>query len=179
MKGLNPPRGERTQAVREFLALHPQASIKDVVQQLLTQGIQVSEALAAKIKYRKGMKKPFANGQVSPARGLAGSRGFRSQAIKAYLEVFPQASPAAVVRGLAEEGIEVKPGLVSAIKSQKLSQHASFSSNGSGRHSSGGGILAHHLLAAKRLCVQLGSIKRLRRLLDSLEQADKLEAAGD
>lgn len=51
------PRGARSQAVREFVAQNPNATVKEVVDGLAKTGMNVSEGLVNVLKYKKARKK--------------------------------------------------------------------------------------------------------------------------
>ena len=50
-------RGEKTQAARDYLAAHPEASPKEIVAGLATTGMKIKLGLANSIKYSKRGKK--------------------------------------------------------------------------------------------------------------------------
>ena len=68
-----PARGERSQAVRDYLAKNPTANVKSVVEGLAAEGIKVSGALVGSIKYTKGKKARRARRQQ--VRAMAVSEG--------------------------------------------------------------------------------------------------------
>jgi hypothetical protein len=70
-------RGERTQAVRQFLAENPGATPKSVVDGLAEKGIKVKITLVNSIKYKKpGQTGGFKSARVRSARGGPGALGF-------------------------------------------------------------------------------------------------------
>lgn len=176
-------RGERSQAVREFLAQHPEASTKDVVAAMQEKGLQISEALASKIKYAKPAKKSGAKGRGRLKSGTAGDleRGARSRAIREYLAQNPAATAKDIIPALREQGIEVNEGLISNIKygkkgkasSGQLVSVAAIRST-SGRNGTApvgpNGITARELFEAKRLVDVLGGIEQAKRALATLEE---------
>jgi hypothetical protein len=72
-KAQKPERGAKSQAIRDYFAKNPKASVKETFNALHAEGLRVSSALVAAIKYkdkakakRRGRKaKAVANGQVS------------------------------------------------------------------------------------------------------------------
>lgn len=85
----------------------------------------------------------------------------RSEAIREYLTNNPQATPKVVIAALAEEGIEVKAGLVSFVKNKM--QHAP------GR-AARGKIAVADLMEIKKVADRLGGIAQLKRAIDALER---------
>jgi hypothetical protein len=67
-----PKRGEKTQAIRDYLATNPKAGPKDVVAGLQAQGMAVKPGLVSAIKYGKqrGKPKPGRRGRA-PAMSAA------------------------------------------------------------------------------------------------------------
>ena len=71
-------RGARTQAVRDYLAEHPDASPKEIVAGLAERGVKVKITLANSIKYksatpRKRRRAPSARMAARKTQGFAGT----------------------------------------------------------------------------------------------------------
>ena len=173
----------KSDAIRQYLQEHPDATAKDIVPALAQQGIVVSEGLVSvvrsSLKKRAGKKatkkKVGRNGRVSRRAATATgepARGARSQAIRDYLAQSPGASSKEVVAGLQAKGIEVKETLVNSIKygkrSKALSRKRIVSRGRPGRAT--GTLTSDDLLEAKRLADQLGGIKQARQALETLER---------
>lgn len=101
-------------------------------------------------------------------------RGERSQQIRDYLAANPNAGPGEVVKGLAEKGITVKAGLVSAIKYKKTETKVKGKLRRAGRkaggHSVGNGLTVDVLILAKQLADAAGGTAAAKSALDTLEQ---------
>lgn len=99
----------------------------------------------------------------------------RSQAIRDYLEIEPEATPKKIVSALAEQGVEVSEGLASNVKyTSQAKQRGGWKKVGRGRRgrrgAAAGAISASDLFEAKRLVDEVGGIDEARKALDALEQ---------
>ncbi len=70
-KSAKPERGEKSQAVREYFKAHPKAKVKEVTEALGANGMTVSQALVAAIKYKDRSSRGRARrkGAMSAAAG--------------------------------------------------------------------------------------------------------------
>jgi len=166
----------RSQAIRDYLADHGNEGVKQIKQALSEQGIEVSEALISKVKYRTGgAKKKGKRGRA--ASGAAGEVN-KSEAIRnVYKEHGPKTRTKDVVAFLAEKGIVVAPAQVSTVKAhmkaKRQLRRGEFGGDAvaiSKRGGAGGEISAEDLLVAKRLADQLGGVERLKNALAVLDQ---------
>ena len=67
-------RGNKSQAIRDFLAANPQATPNEIVAGLKQQGITVSPGLASNVKYTSGRRTAKRRGRP-PGRGRGVRRG--------------------------------------------------------------------------------------------------------
>jgi hypothetical protein len=100
-------------------------------------------------------------------------RGARSQAVRTYLEEFPQASPKQIVDGLRARGIKVKVTLVNSIKYKKPSKvgrRRAPSLRVAARKAGRAELTVEQLLECKRLVDSLGGVEHVRKAVEMLEQ---------
>lgn len=117
----NPQETSKTQAVKDFLKVNPEATGKTIAEALLKQGLSITASYAANIKSelnkQQRSKKPAGK---SVAGGSASGKAAinKTQAVKQYLAVHKQAKPLQVAAALKKEGIDVSAGYVANIKSK-------------------------------------------------------------
>ncbi len=176
-KGVN-----RSQAIRDYLAEHPDAGNKDVIQGLKENGLEVTETLVTKVKFRlksRAKRKKIARHKTTSraaARPTAAPRGALSDAIRGYLQTHRKAPPKEIVAALAGQGITVTPQLVNQVKVKFKKQlrrrnaikAAGVAAPARASTSSKVGISANDLFAAKKLADQLGGVKNAQLALDLL-----------
>src|SRR5215831_14868162 len=114
-------RGARSKAIRDYLETHPHAGPKQVVADLRAQGIDVTDGLVSSIKYGPNSKKKMRGRKGSRPKAVRGrpkgrGAGSKSEAIRRYLQRFPDAKPLEITAGLRKEGIRVTRGLASNVK---------------------------------------------------------------
>ncbi len=169
----------RSQAIRDYLASHGSEGVKAIKQALSDQGIEVSEALISKVKYRTpGLKKKGKRGRAAAADN--GAEVNKSEEIRnAFREHGPKTRTKDIVALLAEKGITVAPAQVSTVKANMKAKRKArrgelagleMSAAPAKRGGSGGAISAEDLLVAKRLADQLGGVERLKNALAVLDQ---------
>ena len=158
-------RGERSLAIRNYLAKHPSAGPTVVVGALANEGVVVTKNLVSSIKYGKMSKKGTGragrtrNGQISG-----------SEAIRRVLATNPDATPKVICEQLSKQGIEVKTGLVSFVKFKFRQSIGAPKVTSAARSTSGNRISFEDLLEVKRVADVLGGADQLRRALDMLSQ---------
>lgn len=165
----------RSQAIRDYLVEHGNEGVKQIKQALSEQGIEVSEALISKVKYRTGGAKKGKRGRRSSG---AGGDVNKSEAIRSvYRELGPKTRTKDVVAALAEKGITVAPAQVSTVKAHMRARRKARREEMGGelfavssKRGVGGAISAEDLLVAKRLAEQLGGVERLKTALAVLDQ---------
>jgi len=98
----------------------------------------------------------------------------KSAAIREYMAAHPRAKPKDVAAALVEQGVQVTPMFVSAIKSnakKRGRRKARAASRGPGRPSGGGAstsLSIDHLVAAKKFVDQVGGVARARAAIEAL-----------
>lgn len=176
----NPERGTRSDAIREFLKTNPAAVTKDIITGLQEKGIEVSEALVHKIKYRSSKKrtKIRRNGAATGA-GSQKVAVSKSEAIRAFLRQNPGATPKVVRAGLRKEGIKVTPGLVSNVAFYFRKKAAPRVTAAARRvrakttrpiSAPATGVSFEQLVETKKLADSLGGTEQIRQALDMLAQ---------
>ena len=185
----NVQHGSRSKAIRDFLKNTPGASPKQIVEGLMTQGVDVSVGLASAIKYGKNAKKGKKSGakKTTPATGAStasadGGAMSGSESIRQYIGRFPDAKPKAIQAGLEAEGVTVTSGLISAVKyhtgkSQGKKKRRATTVQAAARtttaprgSSSATEVTIEQLLEVKRLSDSLGGAEQVRKALETLDQ---------
>jgi hypothetical protein len=113
-------------------------------------------------------------------------RGARSQAIRDYLAMNPEATASQIIPALKEQGIEVSQGLVANVKStiKKKAGRTGKQKRGVNRPktaaaprqpaaSTTSGLSAQDLIEANQLVSKLGGLRQTRSALDLLEKLAK------
>lgn len=178
----------KSQAIRDYLAEHPDAAPKDVVAGLGEKGLVVTPGLVGLVKH-SSRKQKETKAKAKPARTPA-RRGrklksasaapaaatlSKSDAVRAYLSENPGASPNTVRDALREQGIKISTSLAASVKYSKASKglRRKAGKRGPGRpriaslHGDGA-LDLEALVDAKRLAERLGGIDAAREALDWL-----------
>jgi hypothetical protein len=79
-------RGQRSQAIRDYLSTHPSAGPKDVIAALKEQGVSVTVGLVSNVKYG-GKKKKSRRGRAMTVRAAARRTRTGSLSVDQLLEV--------------------------------------------------------------------------------------------
>lgn len=97
--------------------------------------------------------------------------GSKSQAIRDYITANPDAKPKEIYEALTKQGVKLSLALVNAVK---YSKPKSTKRRGQPKRqavaSSGGGMSAADLIAAKQIVDSLGGIKKTQEALELLEK---------
>jgi len=173
--------GSMSDAVREYLKAHPEASQKDIAAGLSAQGVKASTSLINKIKYGKPKsgkpkpgrpkakrgRKPQAGRPAADRNGAAGTS--KAQAIRdAFAALGRRTRPRDVIAHLREKGTAVSAAQVSAMrKSLRKRGRTAGSSAAAATVGKEIGLSLEHLLAAKKLADQVG-IQTAKKALDFL-----------
>jgi len=164
-------RGSKSKAIRAFLKKKPGASVQEVQDALKQQGVEASIALVSKLKYSKGKKrrgrKPatLARGRQdkSAASAQNGTEQInKSQSIRdAFQELGRSAHPKEIRIALTEKGIDVSSAQISNVRTAMRAKRKQRMASVPTRtvETSPGAITVDHLLAAKKLVEQVGSIE--------------------
>lgn len=148
----------KSDAIREVIAAHPKATLKEIKEKLQARGVKASDALVNKVKYGR---KRAGGKRMGPGR-KANSRVSKADAIRnMFGQMGRKARPRDVIAALKARGVVVTSAQVSTLR-RKLPR------NGSLRALAAEAVLLDHLLAAKHLAQRLGGIAIARQALDSL-----------
>ena len=171
----------RSQAVRDYLAAHPNAKPKEILAAMKSKRINVSMSLVNAVKYAKGghrgARKAASNSLGRPKSGGVN----RSQAVRDYLTAHPGAKPKEIMSALKAKGISLSMSLVNAIKYAKRKGSPKSSGRPVGRPpgkrlgrppaaAKNGDLRAGDLIAAKAFVTRVGGAESARRALDLLAQ---------
>ncbi|HUY89016.1 MAG TPA: hypothetical protein VMV10_09800 [Pirellulales bacterium] len=142
----------KSELARKYVAAHPAASPKEIVEGLKAEGVEVSVALASKIKY--GRKKKA-------------GRGNKAEAIRtAAKSLGKKVRPRDVISMLEVQGITVTSAQVSATL-----KRMGMRRTGRGRKpgvAANGSITINDLIAAKKLVEKVGSVEAASQALSAL-----------
>ncbi|MBS0262653.1 MAG: hypothetical protein JSS02_11935 [Planctomycetes bacterium] len=162
-------RGARTAAIRNYLAKHPSAGPKEIVDNLRQDGFDVSTSLVSAIKYGKMSKKAGKGLESNGPTKISGS-----EAIRRFLAENPDAGPKVIKEQLARKGIDVSAGLISFVKfNVKRNNYASLRAprvQSAARRTASTQISFEQLVQVKQVADALGGVDHLRRALDMLSQ---------
>lgn len=168
----------KSDLARQYLSKHPGASVSEITEGLKAEGVEISTALASKIKYgrstngspkkrrgrRKGGGRPAAGGGESKAESIR-------QSIRRFGKTF---RPRDVIADLAEKGIEVSSAQVSTIaktlgmRPRRKGRGAATAGIARTTAKRSAEVSLDALVATKRLSDQLGGIENVKSALDAL-----------
>ncbi|HUY90420.1 MAG TPA: hypothetical protein VMV10_16910 [Pirellulales bacterium] len=179
----------KSDLARQYLSRHPGASVAQITDGLKAEGVEISKALASKIKYgrsangatkkrggrRKGAGGSVAGGSVAGGSVAAGSTS-KAEAIRQSIRRFGKRfRPRDVIADLAEKGVEVSSAQVSTIAKtmgmrprRKGRGPAATGARPAATRSEELSLAA--LVATKRLSDQLGGIENVKSALDALSK---------
>lgn len=101
---------------------------------------------------------------------MAKRKSNKSAAIRDYIAANPNAKPKEILTALRAKGLDVSVGLVSVVKYSKKSKSGKKPGRPKKAASTGSGLSADQLLAAKALADSLGGIQNTREALDLIEK---------
>jgi arginine repressor len=172
----------KTEMTRQYVAKHPTAGLKEIVDALKAEGVKISRSLAGKIKYgasatKKG-RRPRKPGIRSAAKSNFGlERGSKAEAIRsAAKSIGKKVRPRDVIAMLQEQGITVTSAQVSTTLKQmgmrrtrrgRRPQVAAVAVTRKAPASSDR-VSLDDLIAAKRLVEKLGGIEQARTAIGAL-----------
>lgn len=169
------PEVNRSDAVRDYLAKHPQAAGTEVLTALKRDGIRISASLVAKVKARdakgSGRSRPSVR-QTSANGSAAGSS--KADSIRQVAGAMPKpVRPRDVVAALKERGISVSAAQVSQVlKGMGLKRRRRgrkpAAMAGRATSSTSESLSLENLLAAKKLVDHLGSVEAAKQAVDAL-----------
>lgn len=170
----------KTEMTREYMAKHPAAGLKEIVEALKAEGVKISRSLAGKIKYgasgsKKGRRSQKPGLRATSAHGA--ERGSKAEAIRsAARSIGKKVRPRDVIAMLQEQGIMV----TSAQVSTTLKKMGMRRTRRGGRPQIAAAavarkapaisdrVLLDDLIAAKRLVEKLGGIEQARTAVSAL-----------
>jgi len=94
----------------------------------------------------------------------------RSDAIREYLAVDPDAGPKTIIAELGKKGIVVSASLVSQVKYAKNGHGPTATRRGGGRAANSANVSLDDLIKAKTITDRLGGLDRAREALAMLER---------
>jgi arginine repressor len=170
----------KTEMTRQYVAKHPTAGLKEIVDALKAEGVKISRSLAGKIKYgasgpKKGRRSQKPGLRATSANGA--ERGSKAEAIRsAARSIGRKVRPRDVIAMLKEQGVDVSSAQVSTtLKAMGMKR------TGRGRKprvvaaaiarkapASSGRVSLDDLIAAKRLVEKLGGIEQARTAMSAL-----------
>lgn len=166
----------KSDLVRQYIARHPEHSITAIQQGMHEQGIDISRALASKIKYSRvappGAKRRGRKGR-KPAAASAAGAATKADLIRAEIRrQGPRFRPRDVVAELEQQGVTVMSSHVIAIaKSLGMKRRRRGRPAGAVTRSSAtrtDRVSLDDLVAAKRLVEKLGGIEAASKALAAL-----------
>lgn len=174
----------KSELTRQYVAKNPSAGPKDIVTALKAEGIEISMALASKIKYDKSRKggakkagrKKVASRAAAPSTNATSERGNKAEAIRqAAKSLGKKVRPRDVIAMLKEQGIEVSSAQVSTtlksmgMRRTRRGRRAAIGGMGSSRVASHSQpVTVEDLIAAKKLVNQLGSVEAASQAISAL-----------
>jgi arginine repressor len=171
----------KSDAVREYVAHHPDATAKEVATSLKQAGINISDSLVSKVKARDSGR----SGRTKARRAASSTNGAarttatgtsKAERIRQAAQGMDQpVRPRDVIATLASEGVSVSPAQVSGVlRSMGMRRRgrgrrpAMAGSPRATTRSTSEKLSLENLLAAKRLVNQLGSVEAAKQAVDAL-----------
>ena len=169
------PEVNRSSAVRDYLAKHPEATGPEVAAALKREGVNISLSLVAKVRARdaKGGGRSKRSVARTSTNGSAANTS-KADSIRQVAQGMPKPiRPRDVVAALNEQGISVSPAQVSQVlKSMGLKRRRRgrkpSAMAGRATTTTSESLSLESLLAAKKLVNQLGSIETAKAAVDAL-----------
>ena len=170
------PEVSKSEAVRNYLAMHPNAMGREVAAALKREGITISESLVAKVKQRSAKpgrsKRPAS--RISSNGSAAGAS--KAELIRQVAQTMPKpVRPRDVVATLNEQGIGVSSAQVSQVlkamglkRRRRRGRKGVATASSRTTHSTSETLSLANLLAAKKLVDLLGSIEAAKQAVDAL-----------
>lgn len=172
------PGANKTEMTRKYVAKHPSAGLKEIVEALQGQGVKISRSLASKIKYgpsapKKGRRPQKTSRKTGAANGT--ERGSKAEAIRSAAKSLGKTvRPRDVIAMLEEQGITVTSAQVSTtlkqmgMRRKRAGRKARVAAAVRPSAANSDRVLLDDLIAAKRLVEQLGGIEQARTAIEAL-----------
>jgi hypothetical protein len=167
------PEVNKSNAVRGYMAKHPDATGREVAVALKRDGIKISESLVAKVRQRDakgpGRKTPRTHATSNGSAGTTKAERIRQIAQGMGKRVRPRD----VIATLAAEGVEVSSAQVSTVlRGMGMRRRRGRKPAGAAPSrpviSTSELLSLDSLLAAKKLVNQLGSVEAAKQAVDAL-----------
>ena len=172
----------KSDSTRKYVAAHPTANPKEIVEGLKAEGVEVSLALANKIKYdpsrkgsgKKGRRKKKVAAAKTVSRNGASKHGVKAEAIRAAAKSLgKKVRPRDVIALLKKQGITVTSAQVSTtlkrMGMRKVRRGRKPGRPAAAVHAARStSISINDLIAAKKLVEQLGSVEAASQALSAL-----------
>lgn len=171
----------KSDLTRQYVAKNPQATPKQIVEGLKGEGVEISLALASKIKYdrsekgagKKGRRGARAGGSAKRGAVAAGERGHKAEAIRAAAgSLGKRVRPRDVIAMLKEQGIEVSSAQVSTtLKSMGMRRRRR------GRRATAGAAAAAPRMATRSASISIEDLVAAKKLVDLLGSVEAASQA--
>jgi arginine repressor len=170
----------KTEMTRQYVAKHPTAGLKEIVEALRSEGVKISRSLAGKIKYGASGPKKGRRSQKPGLRATSGNgaeRGSKAEAIRsAARSIGKKVRPRDVIAMLKEQGIDASSAQVSTtlkamgMRRTRRGRDARVAAAAVARRASTNSdrVSLNDLIAAKRLVEKLGGIDQARTAMSAL-----------
>ncbi len=173
----------KSESTRQYVARNPAAGPKEIVEGLRAEGIEISVALASKIKYERSEGAMAKKGRRKKTRAAAAAgngsseRGQKAEAIRTAARSFgKKVRPKDVIAMLKEQGIVVSSAQVSqtlkamGMRRTRRGRKARVGAVAAAPRVASrlGSIAIDDLIAAKKLVNQLGSVEAATQALAAL-----------
>lgn len=159
------PERSKSHAVRQYVKKHPRATATEIVAGVKRDaGVDVSQALASKIKYKE---------RVGGANKAASSNGSsKAESIRqAAASMAKPVRPRDVIAKLAEQGIEASSAQVSQVlQAMGMKRRKRRGRPAMVTATVASTLTLESLLAAKKLVNQLGSVEAAKSAVDALSK---------
>jgi arginine repressor len=171
----------KTEMTKNYVAKHPAAGLKEIVEALNAEGVTISRSLAGKIKYgpstaKKGHRPKRSSVRASSQTASGAERGSKAEAIRsAAKSLGKKVRPRDVIAMLQEQGITVTSAQVSTtLKKMGMRRtrggkpQIAVAAMVRNAPTSSDRVLLDDLLAAKRLVEKLGGIEQAKTAISAL-----------
>ena len=183
-------KGNKSEAIRQYLTANPNASAADVISALKEQGVEVTSNNVSTIKW--SMKKAGESGASPAAPATPGKRSTgpkakrtskkkrsKSQAVREFLAANPEIGPKAASDALSARGINVLPTHISNIKFSMKKQGPAPATPAAAPAAQAASddadqVSVSALFAAKELVQKLGGLEQARQAISTLAQLAQL-----
>jgi arginine repressor len=167
--------GSKSDAINEYMATYPNATAKEIVNNLKRAGVKVSLSLVAKLKGKGTKKSAASKTSATQAAPSGAAETSKAERIRQTAEGMKKpVRPRDVIAALAAEGIAVSSAQVSTtlramgMRRRRGGGKKAEAAPGRPAMSASGSLSLDSLLAAKKLAVALGSVEAAKTAVDAL-----------